>query len=79
MNQVFDYENVSYTKRILEALRIDPVLLLLLGLLSMFGVMLLYSASGSDIDLMMRQITRLAMAFLLMVAFANIPDRKSVV
>jgi len=75
VNQVFDYENVSYTKRILEALRIDPVLLLLLGLLSVFGVMLLYSASGSDIDLMMRQITRLAMAFLLMVAFANIPMR----
>jgi len=75
MNQAFDYEKVSYTKRILEALRIDPVLLLLLGLLSVFGVLLLYSASGSDVNLMMRQITRLAMALLLLVTVANIPTR----
>ena len=75
MNQVLAYENISYTKRILDALRIDPVLLLLLGLLSVFGVMVLYSASGSDIDLMMRQITRLAMAFLLLVTVANTPLR----
>ena len=75
MNQVLGYENVSYTKRILDALRIDPVLLLLLGLLSVFGVMVLYSASGSDTDLMLRQVTRLAMAFLLMVSIANIPIR----
>jgi len=75
VNQAFAYENVSYAKRILDALRIDPVLLLLLGLLSVFGVMVLYSASGSDIDLMMRQITRLAMAFLLLVTIANIPLR----
>ena len=67
MNQAFDYETTSYTKRILDALRVDPVLILLLGLLSVFGVMLLYSASGSDTDLMMRQITRLATAFLFLV------------
>jgi rod shape determining protein RodA len=75
VNQVLAYENVSYTKRILDALRIDPVLLLSLGLLSVFGVMVLYSASGSDFDLMMRQITRLAMAFLLLVTIANVPLR----
>ena len=75
MSQVFDNETISYTKRILDALRIDPVLLLLLGLLSVFGVMLLYSASGSDLDLMMRQITRLATALLFLVVVANIPTR----
>ena len=75
MNQAFDYESTSYTKRILDALRVDPVLILLLGLLSVFGVMLLYSASGSDISLMLRQITRLAMALLLLVTVANIPTR----
>lgn len=75
MSQAFDNETISYTKRILDALRIDPVLLLLLGLLSVFGVMLLYSASGSDIDLMMRQITRLVMALLFLVMVANIPTR----
>jgi rod shape determining protein RodA len=75
VNQAFNYESTTYTKRILDALRIDPVLLLLLGLLSVFGAMLLYSASGSDISLMMRQITRLAMALLLLVTVANIPIR----
>ena len=75
MSQVFDKEAIPYTKRILDALRIDPVLLLLLGLLSVFGIMLLYSASGSDTELMMRQITRLAMALLFLVLVANIPPR----
>ena len=75
MNYSFDNETTSYTGRILDALRVDPVLLLLLGLLSVFGVMVLYSASGSDIDLMMRQITRLSMALLLLVAVANISTR----
>ena len=75
MSQVFDNETNSFTKRTLDALCIDPVLLLLLGLLSVFGVMLLYSASGSDQDLMMRQITRLSMAMLFLVVVANIPIR----
>jgi rod shape determining protein RodA len=75
VNQVFENEQISHTRRILDALRIDPVLLLMLGILSVFGVMLLYSASGSDVSLMMRQISRLAMAFLLMVAVANISPR----
>ena len=75
MSQVFENEAIPYTKRVLDALRIDPVLLVLLGLLSLFGVMLLYSASGSDTDLMLRQITRLAMALLFLMVVANIPLR----
>ena len=75
MSKVYDNEYAPYTRRILDALRIDPVLLLLLWLLSVFGVMLLYSASGSDGDLMMRQITRLAVAMFFLVMVANTPVR----
>ena len=75
MNHSLDDEGTSYTKRIIDALRLDPVLLLLLGLLSVFGMMLLYSASGSNVDLMLRQIARLAMALVLLTVVANIPLR----
>ncbi len=75
MNQFFDSDNISYSRRILDALKIDPVLMLMLGLLSVFGMMLLYSASGSNVDLMLRQITRLTMALVLLIAAANISTR----
>ncbi len=75
MNQFLDDDNISYTKRLLDALRLDPVLLLLLSLLSIFGMMLLYSASGSNVDLMMRQVTRLALALVLLIVIANMPLR----
>jgi rod shape determining protein RodA len=75
MNQTIDVETNSYTRRILDALRVDPVLLLLLALLSLFGMMLLYSASGSNVDLILRQIIRLSMALVLMVVVANMPLR----
>ena len=75
MNQIIDVDNISYSRRILDALRIDPVLLLLLSLLSLFGMMLLYSAGGSNVDLILRQIIRLSMALVLMVVVANMPLR----
>ena len=75
MNQSFDDDNISFSKRLLDALRLDPALLLLLGLLSIFGMMLLYSAGGSNVDLMVRQITRLAMALVLLIVVANMPLR----
>ncbi len=75
MNQEIDNEEISYGRRILDALNIDPVLLALLVILSAIGVVLLYSASGSDNDLMIRQAVRLLMAFVLLVVVANIPLR----
>ncbi|MFV2031660.1 MAG: rod shape-determining protein RodA [Gammaproteobacteria bacterium] len=75
MNQFIDNDNPSYSRRILDALRVDPVLLVMLSILSAFGLMLLYSASGSNLDLMLRQLTRLIMALVLLVAVANIPLR----
>ncbi len=75
MNSQVDNEETSYGRRILDALSIDPVLLALLVILSAIGVVLLYSASGSNNDLMLRQAIRLLMAFVLLVVVANIPIR----
>ncbi|MCP4188307.1 MAG: rod shape-determining protein RodA [Gammaproteobacteria bacterium] len=66
---------MSYSRRLLDALRIDPVLLALLFILSAIGVVLLYSASGANTDLMIRQAVRLVVAFVLLVVVANIPLR----
>jgi len=75
MNQSLDYESVSYSRRIMEALRLDPVLLSLLLILASFGSLVLYSASGADLDVVVRQMTRIVFAMLLLVAIANIPLR----
>ena len=75
MNQALDSGSISYTRRVLDALRLDPVLLSLLIILSLFGSMVLYSASGSDQAIVIRQMTRIFVALLLMIAIANIPLR----
>ncbi|MCP4979578.1 MAG: rod shape-determining protein RodA [Gammaproteobacteria bacterium] len=75
MNHSFDSDSVSYTRHVLDALRLDPVLLSLLIVLALFGSMVLYSASGSDTAIVIRQSTRIVAALLLMVAIANIPLR----
>ncbi len=75
MNQALDSDSASVTRRILDALRLDPVLLMLLLILAFFGSMLLYSATGSDEAAVIRQFTRIAVALLLLVAAANIPLR----
>ncbi len=75
MNREVDNEQISYGRRILDALRIDPVMLALLLILSSIGVVLLYSAGGANQDLMIRQGVRLLVAFILLVVVANIPLR----
>ncbi len=75
MNQTLDIDSASYSRRILDALRLDPVLFSLLIILSLFGSMVLYSASGSDYQIVIRQMTRIVVAMLLLVAVANIPLR----
>ena len=75
MNREVDSEQISYGRRLLDALRIDPVMLALLVILSGIGVVLLYSAGGANNDLMLRQAVRLLIAFVLLVVVANIPLR----
>ena len=75
MNQSRDTDSPSYSRRIMDALCLDPVLLSLLLLLAGFGSLLLYSASGADMAAVLRQGTRIAVALLLLIAIANIPLR----
>ncbi len=75
MNQMSDTENYSFTRRLLDGLSIDPVLLTLLGILAAFGMVILYSASGSNIDLIMRQLARLSLGLFFFIAVANVPLR----
>jgi rod shape determining protein RodA len=70
-----DNEQVSYGRRLLEALRIDPVMLSLLVILSAIGVVLLYSASGANHYIMIRQGVRLLLGVMLLIVVANIPLR----
>jgi rod shape determining protein RodA len=75
MNPVNYTVDSSPTRRLLDALSIDPVLLVLLGILTALGMALLYSASGSNVDLIMRQLTRLSLGFFLFIVVANVPLR----
>ena len=75
MNRMIEADQVSISRRVLDAFRLDPVLMLLLFILSGFGFLILFSASGSNVDLMVRQLTRLGLALLLMVIIANVSLR----
>ena len=75
MNQILDFESASVSRRVVDALRLDPVLLALLLILAVFGSMVLFSASGSDQAAVIRQFTRIFVAMMLLVAAANIPLR----
>lgn len=54
-------------------LHIDPVLMLLLLLLCSFGLLILYSASNSNLEMLEKQTARLLCGFLVLLIFANIP------
>ncbi len=75
MSRVIEQDQASISRRILDAFRLDPVLILLLFILSGFGLIVLYSAGGGDNSQMIRQLTRLGLAFALMVVVANISLR----
>jgi rod shape determining protein RodA len=58
---------------LVRGLHLDIPLLIALLLLSLAGLVTLYSASGQDMDLMYRQGMRLALAFTIMFVLAQIP------
>ena len=62
-----DTDSLSYSRRIMDALCLDPVLLALLLILAGFGSMVLYSATGADTVSVLRQATRITVALLLLV------------
>ena len=57
----------------LTKIHIDGWLLLSLLLLMTIGLMTIYSASGQDIELIKRQVTRLGIGLVAMFALAQIP------
>ena len=67
---------VSSRGTLVERLHLDVPLLSGVLVLSGFGLVALYSASGQDIDLVVRQAVRFAIGFGLMFAFAQLAPRR---
>ena len=61
--------------KILQAIHLDPPLVLALLLLTACGLGILYSAGNHNIDLIIRQSTRLVLAFGVMIMMAQIPPQ----
>ena len=55
--------------------RLDPVLLFLLMLLIGFGLLVLYSASGQDMEMVKRQLVRLGLGLVVMLLISQVPPR----
>ena len=74
--QFFDSDYQSKTSRFLHYLHIDPVLLVGLLLLMAAGLGILYSASDGSVEIIQRQVIRLALAFAVMFLVAQIPQNQ---
>jgi rod shape determining protein RodA len=68
----FDTEYQGRFARMLQIIRIDPVLLFGLLMLTLAGLGILYSAGDQSAELMQKQVVRLSIAFLVMLVAAQI-------
>lgn len=75
-SEFFNSDYQSKTSRFLRMLHIDPVLLAGLLLLMAAGLGILYSASDGSVDVMQRQLVRLAISFAVMFVVAQIPQQQ---
>ncbi len=64
---------VKYFKTFYRYFKIDMPLFILIIILVAFGLLILYSSSGESIDLVYRQLTRLAIAIGVMIVVSQIP------
>jgi rod shape determining protein RodA len=62
---------LSSTARLLSALNLDGPLLVALGLLTIYGLMILYSASGQSLDTIARTVMRMALGTAAMLALTH--------
>jgi len=62
---------LSATAQMLSALNLDGPLLVALGLLSLYGLIILYSASGQDVNTIVRTVMRLALGAAAMLALTH--------
>ena len=67
--------SLSLSRRIMTGLKLDAPLLAGLVMTCGFGLVVLWSASGQDSGLLMRQLVRLGLAFAVMVALAQVPPK----
>lgn len=74
--QLYDSDYQSRGSRFLQFLHIDPVLLAGLLVLMAAGLAILYSASDGSVDIVQRQVVRLAIAFAVMFIVAQIPQQQ---
>jgi len=72
----FDTAYQGRFSRMLQIVRIDPVLLLGLVMLTLAGLGILYSAGDQSAELMQKQIVRLSIAFLVMLVMAQISPQQ---
>ncbi len=70
-----DPRPLSVAARVLKGLHLDGVLLAGLIAVGVIGLFVLYSAGGQNPDLLTRQAIRLGVAFLAMIAVAQIPPK----
>jgi len=68
----FDTEYQGRFARALQVIRIDPVLLFGLLILTLAGLGILYSAGDQSAELMQKQVVRLSIAFLVMLVAAQV-------
>ncbi len=73
---IFNSDYQSRSARFLQSLRLDPVLMIGLLLLTAAGLGVLYSAGDGSIALLQKQGIRLALAFFVMVLVAQIPQHQ---
>ncbi len=64
----------SLSLRILQILHLDALLLFGILLLTVTGLVVLYSAGGQSMELINRQATRLVLAFAVLVVLAHVPS-----
>jgi len=64
----------SFSVRLIQALHLDHFLLLGIGLLMLLGLGVLYSAGDQSMELLNRQLTRMALALVVMLIVAQIPS-----
>jgi len=74
--EFFDSDYQSKTSRFLQMLHIDPILLAGLLILMTAGLGILYSASDGSIEVVQRQLVRLAISFAVMFIVAQIPQHQ---
>ncbi len=67
--------SVGRGARWMRMLHLDPPLLAMLGVLCLFSLLVLYSAGGQNIDMVLRQALRMLLAFGVLLALANITPR----